>query len=182
MFWAVLAVAVLMEIAKQSKGSKKIRAATDAALAMESRVAELEEENRELTEANLDLQGKLDYARRKARKAGMQAAFDQFIDNRNVFDSNVEVVLEQRRREANKEAEKQQTRSQKRRQARQKAPESKRPWWEVLDVARSATRQEIKIAYRKLAMQWHPDRSHDDGQRMAELNLAKEEAELAVPA
>src|SRR5215813_14258682 len=52
---------------------------------------------------------------------------------------------------------------------------SKRDYYEVLGVARTATDAELKAAFRRLAMQHHPDRNPGDKdceQRFKELNEA----------
>jgi hypothetical protein len=58
------------------------------------------------------------------------------------------------------------------------APGAKRPWFEVLGVSESATADEIRSAYRRLASEAHPDRGGSE-ERMAEINRARVEGGAA---
>src|SRR5438132_14032189 len=54
---------------------------------------------------------------------------------------------------------------------------SKRDYYEVLGLGRNANADEINKAYRKLALQLHPDRNHgcpDAGEKFKELNEAND--------
>ena len=54
---------------------------------------------------------------------------------------------------------------------------TKRDYYEVLGVGKSADEKEIKKAYRKLAMQYHPDRNPDNKEaeeKFKEINEAYE--------
>ena len=54
---------------------------------------------------------------------------------------------------------------------------SKRCYYEVLEVERGVNDADVKTAFRKLAMKWHPDRNPGDSsseQRFKEINEAYE--------
>jgi len=53
---------------------------------------------------------------------------------------------------------------------------SKRDYYEILGVDKSATSEELKKAFRKQAFQYHPDRNHEDGttEKFKEINEAYE--------
>jgi len=55
---------------------------------------------------------------------------------------------------------------------------TKRDYYEVLGVSRNATKDEIRKAYRKLAMQYHPDRNPDDQTAEAKFKEAAEAYEV----
>ena len=55
---------------------------------------------------------------------------------------------------------------------------SKRDYYEVLGVNRDASEDEIKKAYRKLAMKHHPDRNPDNPKAEAHFKEAKEAYEI----
>lgn len=56
--------------------------------------------------------------------------------------------------------------------------------WSVLGIPRDATEDQIKTAYRKLAMQWHPDRNQGDKaaeEKFKEISAAYEELRKPQP-
>jgi molecular chaperone DnaJ len=59
---------------------------------------------------------------------------------------------------------------------------SKRDYYKVLDVARTATEAEIKKAYRRLAMKFHPDRNPNDTEAEEKFKEAKEAYEVLTDA
>jgi molecular chaperone DnaJ len=59
---------------------------------------------------------------------------------------------------------------------------SKRDYYEVLGVARGASEDEIKKAYRRLAMKHHPDRNPGDHASEAAFKESKEAYEVLCDA
>ncbi|HVP33544.1 MAG TPA: molecular chaperone DnaJ [Steroidobacteraceae bacterium] len=59
---------------------------------------------------------------------------------------------------------------------------SKRDYYKVLDVPRSATEAQIKQAYRRLAMKYHPDRNPNDRDAEERFKEAKEACEVLTDA
>ena len=55
---------------------------------------------------------------------------------------------------------------------------SKRDYYEVLGVSKDASQQDLKKAYRRLAMKYHPDRNPDDAEAVAKFKEAKEAYEV----
>ncbi len=59
---------------------------------------------------------------------------------------------------------------------------SKKDYYEVLGVARNASEAELKKAYRRLAMKYHPDRNPDNAEAEASFKEAKEAYEILTDA
>lgn len=57
---------------------------------------------------------------------------------------------------------------------------SKRDYYEVLGVSKSASKDEIKKAYRKLALKYHPDRNPDNKEAEVKFKEASEAADVLL--
>ena len=55
---------------------------------------------------------------------------------------------------------------------------SKRDYYEVLGVSKGASESEIKKAYRKMAIKYHPDKNPDDAQAEEKFKEAAEAYEV----
>jgi molecular chaperone DnaJ len=59
---------------------------------------------------------------------------------------------------------------------------SQRDYYDVLGVSRNASEQDIKKAFRRLAMKYHPDRNPDDAEALAKFKEAKEAHDVLTDA
>ncbi len=55
---------------------------------------------------------------------------------------------------------------------------SKRDYYEVLGIDRGASEEDVKSAYRKLALKFHPDRNPDNEEAIGKFKEAKEAFEI----
>src|ERR1035438_10808064 len=55
---------------------------------------------------------------------------------------------------------------------------TKRDYYEILGVPKNASKEDLKKAYRKLAMQYHPDRNPDDKESEEKFKEAAEAYEI----
>jgi molecular chaperone DnaJ len=55
---------------------------------------------------------------------------------------------------------------------------AKRDYYQILDVAKGASEADIKKAYRRLAMKYHPDRNPGDAEAEEQFKEAKEAYEV----
>ena len=59
---------------------------------------------------------------------------------------------------------------------------SKRDYYDVLGVPKSSTEKEIKKAYKRLAMKYHPDKNQGDAQAADKFKEIKEAYEILTDA
>ena len=59
---------------------------------------------------------------------------------------------------------------------------SKRDYYEVLNVSKNASEAEVKKAYRKLAIKYHPDKNPDNKEAEAKFKEAAEAYDRALQA
>ena len=57
---------------------------------------------------------------------------------------------------------------------------SKRDYYDVLGVSRSASGDEVKRSYRKMAMRYHPDRNPNNSEAEAKFKEASEAASVLL--